>query len=108
MLYIEPKLKNVMTQRGFNFTTNMAKADIMLDLKAASRQGSEFSGMYSAYVDLNISVTDMGTGSEIYKASKTGIKGMQLSYEKAGVKAFENAGKELGKLIDQMIEKIQK
>ena len=108
MLYIEPKLKNVMTQRGFNFTTNMAKADIMLDLKAASRQGSEFSGMYSAYVDLNISVTDMGTGSEIYKASKTGIKGMQLSYDKAGVKAFENAGKELGKLIDQMIEKIQK
>lgn len=108
MLYIEPKLKNILSGKGFNFTQNPAEADIMIDLKAASRKGAEFSGMFSAFVDMNISVTDMTSGAEVYKASKTGIKGIQLDYDKAGVKAFENASKSLEKLIDEMVTKIQK
>lgn len=108
LLYIEPKLKNLMSERGFTFIKDMANADIVINLKAASRKGAEMHGLFSAYVDLNISVLDMATGDEIYKNSLNDIKGIQLDYNKAGIKAFEEAGKKIEQILPELIKKIQK
>jgi predicted transcriptional regulator len=103
ILYIEPKLKNALTNYGFSFVENRSKADIAITLTAASRKGSEMRGFHSAYVDLTISVIDMTSGDEIFKDALQGIKGVDLNYDKAGVKAFENAGEEIALKIKTIL-----
>lgn len=45
----------------------MELSDLYIVIKARSRQGSEMLGMYSAFVDITVSVLDMHSGEEIYK-----------------------------------------
>ena len=103
ILYIEPKLKNSLTAYGFSFVKNMSKADITITLKAASRKGNEWQGFHTAYVDLTISIIDMNSGDEIFKDALQNIKGVDLNFDKAGVKAFENAGEEIAKKIKSIL-----
>lgn len=93
--YIEPLVKNVLSDRGFSFSEESGNADFLIDIEAQSRKGSVVYGQHVAYVDLNISVLDMRSGEEIYKQSFTDVKGIHLDYERAGLKAFENAGEKL-------------
>jgi len=90
--YIEPLVKNVLSDRGFSFSEENSSADFLIDIEANSRKGSIVYGQHVAYVDMNISVLDMRSGEEIYKQSFTEVKGIHLDYERAGLKAFENAG----------------
>ena len=108
ILYVEPKVKNILADKGFSFVKDMSKAAIVMELKAVARKGGEYHGMFTTYVDLNISVLDMSSGVEIYKNSITDIKGIQLSYDKAAVKAFENAAKKVKEILPGVIAKIQK
>ncbi len=108
ILYVEPKVKNILSEQGFSFVKDMSKAAIVMELKAVARKGGEYHGMFTTYVDLNISVLDMSSGVEIYKNSITDIKGIQLSYDKAAVKAFENAAKKVKEILPGVINKIQK
>ena len=108
ILYVEPKVKNILADQGFSFVNDMSKAAIVMELKAVARKGGEYHGMFTTYVDLNISVLDMDSGVEIYKNSITDIKGIQLDYNKAAVKAFENAAKKVKEILPGVIAKIQK
>ncbi|HGY55642.1 MAG TPA: hypothetical protein ENK44_08080 [Caldithrix abyssi] len=108
VLYIEPKLKNALTGYGFAFTTNVAKADVMIKLNAAARKGAVMHDLYVAWVDMNLSIMDMSSGKEIYKNSFANIKGINLDYEKATVKAFENAAKKVEEVLPAVIAQIQK
>jgi predicted transcriptional regulator len=103
ILYIEPKLKNSLTDFGFSFVENKTKADVIITLKAASRKGNEWQGFHTAYVDLNISMIDMTSGDEVFKDALQNIKGVDLNYEKAEVKAFENAGEEIASRIKSIL-----
>jgi hypothetical protein len=47
--------------------------------------------MYSASADMTISVIDTSSGKEIYKNARNDIKGIHLDWNRAGLKAFENA-----------------
>lgn len=103
LLYIEPKLKNSLTAFGFSFVNSASKADISITLKAASRKGNEWQGFHTAYVDLTISMIDMTSGDEIFKDALQNIKGVDLNYDKAGMKAFENAGEEIATKIKSIL-----
>ena len=87
--YIVPELKKLLSSAGFIFTDNVAQADLMIQLQAGSRSGSEVFGQYTAYVDLTVSVTEMKTGQEIHQQDASDIKGIHLDYQKAGPTAFE-------------------
>ncbi len=93
VLHIEPELKKQLSERGFTFTEDKSSADIYIKINAPSREGSEMFGMYTSFVDLSLSVTDMISEEEIYKSSINNISGQGLSFEKAGLKAFQNAAK---------------
>lgn len=95
ILHVEPKLKQAFSEKGFTFTENMNKADIYVKVNAKSREGSEMYGMYTAFVDLSVSVVDMDSGDEIYKCSLNNVNGQGLNFEKAGLKAFEKAADEI-------------
>jgi len=107
--HIEPALKRSLSAKGFIFLDTPTNADLVFKIDAESRQGAEIYGMCSAFVNMNISVQDMVTGDEIYKGSLHDIKGVDLDYNKAGLKAFENAAKKVSdSLVPDIIRRIQR
>jgi hypothetical protein len=103
ILQVEPKLKEALSAEGYSFTDDIATADVFIEVNAKSREGSEMYGMYSTFVDLNVSATDMTSGEEVYKNAFTNISGQGLSFEKAGIKAFEIAA---DKVASDMLPKL--
>jgi len=102
---IEPKIKNFLTKKGYSFTDDISNADAMITIDAKSRQGSEMYGQYVAFLDVTISITDMNSGEEIYKNSIENKKGIQLSYEKAGLKAYQDISNEINeKIIPEILD----
>ena len=102
---IEPKIKSFLSKKGYSFTDDISNADAMIVIDAESRQGSEMYGQFVTYVDMTISITDMNSGEEIYKNSIENKKGIQLSYEKAGLKAYRDINKEISdKLISEILK----
>ena len=102
VLSITPRIKNWLSQRGFTFVDDIGNADFMIELVAASRQGSKMFGQYAAYVDLEITAIDLATGEELFSDAMTNIKGMQLNYDKAGMEAFDNT---FDKLKEELLPK---
>lgn len=92
---LEPQLKKNLAEHGFSFTDDISIADAIISINAESREGSEMYGQFIAFADVSISVTDMETGEEVYKNSIQNTKGIQLSFEKAGMKAYQLASQEI-------------
>ena len=107
MLYVEPKLKKVLTDQGFSFTDNIADADILIKVEAVAREGAQVYNLFSSFADLSISVTNLESGQEVYKNSFSGIKGIQLDYKKAAIEALKNAGKKVDEISPELISKLQ-
>ena len=106
---IEPMLKNTLSTQGFSFVDDASKANILISVKANGRDGGEYSGMYTVYVDANISVTDLNSGEEIYKTSYNNVKGISINTEKAGMKAYDEIAADLQKkIIPKILEQIKK
>jgi hypothetical protein len=106
---IEPQLKQGLAVYGYCFTDDSSKADLSIELKAEARNGSQImnSKLFSAFCDVGISITDMTSHREIYKDGVDGIKEISSSFEKAGIKALQSAGKSIIKKLPAIIDKIQ-
>ena len=110
VLAIEPALKKTLSQFGFSFTSDNRSADYIINIEAQSRKGSEIVGdMYSSYVDLTITVYDKLQGNELYKRSLHDVKGIDLSFDKSGRKAFTNAGQQVREeIVPDLLRTIQR
>jgi hypothetical protein len=105
--YVEPKLKKALTDKGFSFSDSITNADILIKMEAVARKGAQVYNLFSSFADLSISVTNLGSGQEVYKNSFSGIKGIQLDYEKAGIEALKNAGKKIDEISPELISKLR-
>ena len=102
---IEPKIKKYLAEKGFSFTDDISSADAMISINAETREGSEMYGQFIAFVDATFSVINMNSGEEIYKNSLQNKKGIQLSFKKAGLKAYQDVTIEISeKIIPEIIE----
>ncbi len=106
VFYIEPKLKEILSNKGFSFIEDFSQADVMITLQAKTRKGSDAYGMFSAFADLTISIIDMSSGDEIYKNSFNNIKGIDINYDKAGLKSLMNTSDKLNEIIPEIVEKL--
>ena len=97
--YLAPRLVDNLTEKGFTFTNEISDADYIIQLKAQTREGSEVFGQFSTFVDFSISATNLIEGKKIFQKMKADIKGLHLSYQKAGLKAFETAQERLSEQI---------
>jgi len=106
---IEPLLKNTLSTQGFSFVDDASKANVLISVKANGRDGGEYSGLYTVYVDANISVTDLNSGEEVYKTSYNNVKGVSINSDKAGMKAYDEIAADLQKkVIPKILEQIKK
>ena len=107
VLYIEPRLKKILSDSGFVFVDNPADADFLIQVEAATRKGGQVYNLYSAFGDITISVLDLSSGNELYKKAINNFKGIQLDFEKAGIKALQEGGKKTEQIIPEIIKVIR-
>jgi hypothetical protein len=102
---LEPKLKAELSKRGCSFTSTREKADWLLTIDAATREGSEMDGIYIAFLDATITLVECKTNKEIYTNNFTDLKGGGIDYDRAGRKAYDSGLQQITKEIIRSIEK---
>jgi len=107
VLKIEPKLKEALADAGFSFTDDISQAEIMIKIEASARQGSKVYNLFSAFADINLSITDLTTGEEVYKKAFN-VKGIQLDFTRAGLEALKKAGEKMEEFAPEISKKIMK
>jgi len=106
--YVDPLLKNILSEKGYSFTEDLTQADFIIEFQAQTRKGDVMYGQHVAYVDMNISVIDLQSGDEIYKQAFQNVRGIHLDFDRAGLKAYENVGQELTEeFMPALLSKIQ-
>ncbi|MCK9452460.1 MAG: hypothetical protein M0Q90_12270 [Bacteroidales bacterium] len=101
---LEPALKEALASRGYVFTDQINEADLLVEIDAKSRNGSNTQGIYFAFVDANVSVMDLSDGREIWKQNLSSIKGGGADFRRATVKAFETVAEQLKKTMPDKME----
>lgn len=84
-------LKEELANLGFRTTQQKGEADIVLDLKANGAPAGESNGFHTATADVALTATDRKSGEVLYQGGRQGLKGIQLTDEKAGMDAFKKA-----------------
>lgn len=84
-------LKEAMTAAGFRAVARAADADLLLEINADTREAGESNGFFTVALDEVLRVTDRRTGEVVHEGGKQGVKGIQLSYPKAGADAYKKA-----------------
>lgn len=85
---VEPIVKETLAEKGYNFVDNKKDADFIITINANTTTGSQYQGIYFAFLDVNLSVVNTSKGEEIYKTHLDQIKGGGSNYTKAGKKAY--------------------
>ena len=98
------RLKSELLAAGVEFVRTLSEADYLVSVRADTRRGSEFEGLFTARADVEVTVQDLTTGQEIFRQSLEGVKGIQLSYEQAGIAACEAAEQ---KLVEEVLPRIR-
>ncbi|MBK8339947.1 MAG: LPP20 family lipoprotein [Flavobacteriales bacterium] len=88
-------LREELGRRGFRFVEREGECDMVMNLEADTREGGTASGFFTAYLDVTISYFDHRTGDLIHQGGKQGLKGVQLTYEKAGLEAYKKGAQDL-------------
>ena len=84
-------VREELTSKGFRFVERESDADLLLELNAHTRQGGESQGFHTAFVDVSYTFRDRRTQEMVFQGGKQGVKGVQLTYEKAGLESFKKA-----------------
>ena len=92
---IEPEIKNRLTAEGYHFVSKKTDADYTISIEAANTTGTTYHGIYYAYVDATLSLTDNSTGDVIFNTSVEQVKGAGQNYKKAAKKAMIIASEKL-------------
>ncbi|MGB6036950.1 MAG: hypothetical protein WBG42_11830, partial [Cryomorphaceae bacterium] len=84
-----------LNRKGVRFTEDPKKADVIIELKADTKSTGEAQGFSTVRLELDANVIDAQKDESVYKISKTDIKGVDLTFEKAGLKAYQNFTKNI-------------
>jgi len=99
---LEPVVKETLVGKGYNFVNNKNDADFIIVIDANTTTGSQYQGIYFAFLDVNFSVFDAANNEEIYKTHLNQIKGGGSDYKKAGKKAYVLGAKKLKNRIEEV------
>lgn len=106
--YIEPAIKKALADSNISFVTVKEKPDCLFSISAKARKGSTLHDLCVAFVDLTFSITNPETGEELYKTGLNNLKGIQLDYDRAALKAYEAAAAALVKSAPEIVSRIRR
>jgi hypothetical protein len=88
---IEPALKKRLGDLGCSFVKNEANADYKISISTSTKDlGVMWGSMLQSGIELQIIVEDLSKDSELFKDNLQGIKGYQITKERAGIEAYNN------------------
>ena len=97
-------IKEELTAKGFRIVGRPADADLLLDLRASTREGGQSNGFFTTLLDVTWSFRDRRTNDVVVEGGRQGVKGIQLDHVKAGLDAYKKAGNDLRKeLVSSML-----
>jgi hypothetical protein len=88
-------VRGYLEERGQGLVETPDQADLVVGIRARTRQGAQWRDLYFAYLDLELTVRDRATDEEIYTAVLKDIKAAGQDYEQAGHRAYAKAGQQL-------------
>ncbi|MBX2946166.1 MAG: LPP20 family lipoprotein [Cyclobacteriaceae bacterium] len=88
---IANRLKNLLTNAGFEFTNNRQRADLLMEVNADSEKGSVSGSIYITFLTGVIRVTEAREGRVIYATTLDRIKGYGLDYDRSSQDAYNKA-----------------
>ena len=91
------KIKNYLSNSGFEFTDDKSKAELLLDVNANSEKGAVSGSIYITYVTAVIRVATTKDSKEIYATTLDRIKGFSLNYERSSQEAYNKSMETLEK-----------
>lgn len=88
---ITNRVKNFLTNSGFEFTNNKEKAELWMDILANSEKGAVSGSIYITYVTAVIKVVSLSGNKEIYATTLERIKGYSLDFERSSQEAYNKS-----------------
>jgi len=85
------KIKNYLTNAGFELTEQKAKAELKVDISTDSEKGAVSGSIYITYVTSMIRVSTVKEDREIYATTLERIKGYSLDYDRASQEAYNKS-----------------
>ena len=85
---INNRLRNLLTQAGFEFTNKLSEADLLIDISTDVEKGSISGSIFITYLTGVIKVNAVKEGREVYSAVFDRVKGYGLDYEKSSLDAY--------------------
>jgi hypothetical protein len=82
------RLKNFITQAGFELTDDKKKAELWMDITADSERGSQSGSIFITFATTVIKVVTVKDGKEIYATTLDRVKGYSLDYERSSQEAY--------------------
>ncbi len=99
-------IKNALTQKDFSLTKNRNESDLIVQLNASTEKAGTSYSFYVAHCNMEIKVMDK-EGNVVYQNAFHDIKGLNVNYEAAGIKALTNvAAKAKKTMIKELINSI--
>ncbi|MBX2967557.1 MAG: LPP20 family lipoprotein [Cyclobacteriaceae bacterium] len=94
---ISNRLKNLLTNAGFEFSTDSKTADLLLEVLSDSEKGSISGSIYITFLTGVIRVAEAKGGRVIYATTLDRIKGYGLDYDRSSQDAYSKAMETLEK-----------
>ncbi len=88
---ITNRIKNYLANAGFEFTDEISKAELSLDIDAISEKGAVSGSIFITYVTAVIRVSATKGNKEIYATTLDRIKGFSLDYERSSQEAYNKS-----------------
>ncbi len=85
------RIKNFLTNSGFELTNDLQKAELSLDINANSEKGTVSGSIYITYVTAIIKVTTVSNNKEIYATTLDRVKGFSLDFERSSQEAYNKS-----------------
>ena len=85
------KLKNFLTNSGFELTEAKDKAELWVDVNSDAEKGAVSGSIYISYVTSVIKVVSLKDNKEIYATTIDRVKGYSLDFDRASQEAYNKS-----------------
>jgi hypothetical protein len=92
---ISAAIVSSLNRKGVRFTEEAKKSDVIIKLNSDTKSTGETQGFATVRLELDVEVVDPRAQESVYKVSKSDVKGVDLTFEKAGMKAYQNFTKNI-------------
>jgi len=87
---IKSAVMNALQRRDIRFANTPGDADLTIKINANTKKSGEAQGFSTCFLEIDLQLVDNDSGEKRYQVTNTNVKGVDLDYNKAGLKAYKN------------------